>query len=135
MTLSMKEIRDEVLEEGGKTPLLRIKELSERFPDHIALRNKELGIWNEISYLEFWNRCKYIASAFCLPSFFIGRNELENILINQFEKDNLSINLKNEINNFNSKNLEEKLFECHKNMGGLIDDNNPIRINQTIKNL
>ncbi len=78
---------------------------------------------------------KYIASAFCLPSFFIGRNELENILINQFEKDNLSINLKNEINNFNSKNLEEKLFECHKNMGGLIDDNNPIRINQTIKNL
>ena len=63
MTLSMKEIRDEVLEEGGKTPLLRIKELSERFPDHIALRNKELGIWNEISYLEFWNRCKYIASA------------------------------------------------------------------------
>ena len=63
MTLSMKEIRDEVLEEGGKTPLLRIKELSERFPDHIALRNKELGIWNEISYSEFWNRCKYIASA------------------------------------------------------------------------
>jgi len=63
MTLSMKEIRDEVLEKGGKTPLLRIKELSERFPDHIALRNKELGIWNEISYSEFWNRCKYIASA------------------------------------------------------------------------
>jgi len=63
MTLSMKEIRDEVLEKGGKTPLLRIKELSERFPDHIALRNKELGIWNEISYSEFWNRCKYTASA------------------------------------------------------------------------
>jgi len=63
MTLSMKEIRDEVLEKGGKTPLLRIKELSERFPDHIALRNKELGIWNEISYSEFWNRCKCIASA------------------------------------------------------------------------
>ena len=40
---------------------------------------------------------KYIASAFCLPSFFIGRNELERILISEFEKDNLSINLENEM--------------------------------------
>ena len=56
MTLSMKEIRAEVLESGGKTPLLRVKELGERFPESIALRNKEFGIWNEISYLEFWSR-------------------------------------------------------------------------------
>tara|TARA_B100000900_G_C20599680_1_gene724997 strand:+ start:1849 stop:3702 length:1854 start_codon:yes stop_codon:yes gene_type:complete len=63
MTLSMKEIRAEVLESGGKTPLLRVKELGERFPDSIALRNKEFGIWNEISYLDFWNRCTYLASA------------------------------------------------------------------------
>ena len=59
----MKEIRAEVLESGGKTPLLRVKELGERFPDSIALRNKEFGIWNEISYLDFWNRCTYLASA------------------------------------------------------------------------
>lgn len=63
MTLSMKEIRAEVLESGGKTPLLRVKELGERFPNSIALRNKEYGIWNEISYLDFWNRCSYLASA------------------------------------------------------------------------
>ena len=63
MTLSMKEIRAEVLESGGKTPLLRVKELGERFPESIALRNKEFGIWNEISYLEFWNRSTYLASA------------------------------------------------------------------------
>lgn len=63
MTLSMKEIRAEVLESGGKTPLLRVKELGERFPESIALRNKEFGIWNEISYLDFWNRCTYLASA------------------------------------------------------------------------
>ena len=63
MTLSMKEIRAEVLESGGKTPLLRVKELGERFPDSIALRNKEFGIWKEISYLDFWNRCTYLASA------------------------------------------------------------------------
>lgn len=63
MTLSMKEIRAEVLESGGKTPLLRVKELGERFPNSIALRNKEYGIWNEISYLDFWNRCTYLASA------------------------------------------------------------------------
>ncbi|MEL1232752.1 MAG: long-chain fatty acid--CoA ligase [Candidatus Neomarinimicrobiota bacterium] len=63
MTLSMKEIRAEVLESGGKTPLLRVKELGERFPESIALRNKEFGIWNEISYLDFWSRCTYLASA------------------------------------------------------------------------
>ena len=63
MTLSMKEIRAEVLESGGKTPLLRVKELGERFPESIALRNKEFGIWNEISYLDLWNRCTYLASA------------------------------------------------------------------------
>ncbi len=63
MTLSMKEIRAEVLESGGKTPLLRVKELGERFPNSVALRNKEFGIWNEISYSEFWNRCTYVASA------------------------------------------------------------------------
>lgn len=63
MTLSMKEIRAEVLESGGKTPLLRVKELGERFPNSIALRNKEYGIWNEISYLDFWKRCTYLASA------------------------------------------------------------------------
>ncbi len=63
MTLSMKEIRAEVLESGGKTPLLRVKELGERFPESIALRNKEFGIWNEISYLDFWNRSTYLASA------------------------------------------------------------------------
>ena len=78
---------------------------------------------------------KYIASAFCLPSFFIGRNELELLLIKQFEKDNLSINLRNQMKIFNSKNLEERLFECHKNMNELIDDNNSNRINEAIKNL
>ena len=78
---------------------------------------------------------KYIASAFCLPSFFIGRNELERILISEFEKDNLSINLENEMKNLNSKNLEEQLFECHKKMSELIDDDNSNRINEAIKNL
>ena len=78
---------------------------------------------------------KYIASAFCLPSFFIGRNELERILISEFEKDNLSINLENEMKNFNTENLEEQLFECHKKMNELIDGNNSNRINEAIKNL
>ena len=63
MTLSMKEIRAEVEETGGKTPLLRVKELGERFPESIALRNKEFGIWYEITYLDFWNNCTYLASA------------------------------------------------------------------------
>ena len=73
MTLTMKEIRAEVLESGGKTPLLRVKELGERFPENIALRNKEFGIWNEISYLDFWNRCTYLASA--LMSYGVNKGE------------------------------------------------------------
>ena len=77
MTLSMKEIRAEVLESGGKTPLLRVKELSERFPESIALRNKEFGIWNEISYLEFWNRSIYLASALM----FYGVNKGEKVAV------------------------------------------------------
>ena len=36
MTLSMKEIQAEAKETGGKTPLLRVKELGERFPESIA---------------------------------------------------------------------------------------------------
>ena len=63
MTLSMKEIQAEAKETGGKTPLLRVKELGERFPESIALRNKEFGIWYETTYLEFWNKCTYLASA------------------------------------------------------------------------
>ena len=59
MTLSMKEIQAEAKETGGKTPLLRVKELGERFPESIALRNKEFGIWYETTYLEFWNKCTY----------------------------------------------------------------------------
>ena len=59
----MKEIRAEVEVTGGKTPLLRVKELGERFPESIALRNKEFGIWSEITYLDFWNNCTYLASA------------------------------------------------------------------------
>ena len=63
MTLSMKEIQAEAKETGGSTPLLRVKELGERFPESIALRNKEFGIWYETTYLDFWNKCTYIASA------------------------------------------------------------------------
>ena len=63
MTLSMKEIQAEAKETGGTTPLLRVKELGERFPESIALRNKEFGIWYETTYLDFWNKCTYLASA------------------------------------------------------------------------
>ena len=56
-------------------------------------------------------------------------------MISEFEKDNLSINLENEMKNLNSKNLEEQLFECHKKMSELIDDDMSNRINEAIKNL
>lgn len=75
---------------------------------------------------------KYIASAFRLPSFFIGRNELENLLIDEFEKSELSLNL----NYLNSKNnLENQLINANKNLKKIFDGKNENRINKIIDNL
>ena len=48
---------------------------------------------------------KYISAAFSVPSFFIGRNKLEDDLIMYFERDNLSLNIE-DLFNTKLKNLE-----------------------------
>ena len=61
--LKMQEIFDEISENGGLTPSRKVREIGERFPEKIAFRNKEFGIWHEINYKEFWNQSQYVGNA------------------------------------------------------------------------
>ena len=61
--ITMQEIFYEISKNGGLTPSREVKEIAERFPEKIAFRNKEFGIWNQISYEEFWNQAQYVGHA------------------------------------------------------------------------
>ena len=63
MTLTMNEIYDEILKDGGMTPSKKIKQTSERFPEKVAMRYKEFGVWQETSYEEFWRKSNYLSMA------------------------------------------------------------------------
>ena len=77
---------------------------------------------------------KYISAAFSVPSFFIGRNKLEDDLIMYFEKDNLSLNIE-DLFNTKLKNLENNLIKVSENLSKLISKKNDSRINTLFKNL
>ncbi len=59
MAMSMTEIYDEILKDGGKTPSKKIRETSIRFPDKVAMRYKEFGVWQETTYEEYWKKSNY----------------------------------------------------------------------------
>ena len=61
MTLTMNEIYKVIKSEGGKTPADKVKEIANEYPDKIAMRYKELGIWNETTYRDFWLKSKYVS--------------------------------------------------------------------------
>ena len=61
--ITMQEIFNEISKNGGLTPSRKVKEIAERFPEKIAFRNKEFGIWHQISYEEFWNQAQYVGNA------------------------------------------------------------------------
>ncbi len=71
--LTIQEIFDEIKTSGGLTPSRRLRDIASRFPDQIAFRDKQFGIWNEITYGEFWTQVQYIGSA--LNYFGIARND------------------------------------------------------------
>ena len=71
--LTIQEIFDEIRTSGGLTPSRRLRDIASRFPDQIAFRDKQFGIWNEITYGEFWTQVQYIGSA--LNYFGIARND------------------------------------------------------------
>lgn len=59
----MNEIFNEISQKGGLTPSRKVKEIGERFPDKVAFRYKEFGIWTEITYKEFWDQVQYVGNA------------------------------------------------------------------------
>ncbi len=61
MTMTMTEIYEEILRDGGMTPSKKIKDTSIRFPNKIAMRYKEFGVWQETTYEEFWKRSNYLS--------------------------------------------------------------------------
>mgnify|MGYP001462245293 CR=1 FL=1 len=63
MALSMDKIYQEILRDGGETPSKKVRETAERFPDMIAMRYKEYGIWQETSYKDFWLKSNYLGMA------------------------------------------------------------------------
>ena len=63
MALSMDKIYQEILRDGGETPSKKVKETAQRFPDMIAMRYKEFGLWQETTYENFWLKSNYLGMA------------------------------------------------------------------------
>ena len=61
--LTIQEIFEEIKTSGGLTPSRRLRDIAKRFPDQVAFRDKRYGIWNEITYGEFWTQVQYVGSA------------------------------------------------------------------------
>ena len=61
--ITMTEIFNEITSNGGLTPSRKVKEIAERFPEKIAFRKKEFGIWHQISYEDFWNQTQFVGHA------------------------------------------------------------------------
>ena len=71
--ITMEEIFEEIQDSGGVTPSRRLRDIASRFPKRIAFRDKKFGIWNEISYKEFWLQVNYVGCA--LNYFGIGKSD------------------------------------------------------------
>ena len=71
--ITMEEIFEEIQASGGVTPSRRLRDIASRFPQRIAFRDKKFGIWNEISYKEFWLQVNYVGCA--LNYFGIGKSD------------------------------------------------------------
>jgi len=61
--ITMEEIFEEIQASGGVTPSRRLRDIASRFPERVAFRDKKFGIWNEISYKEFWLQVNYVGCA------------------------------------------------------------------------
>ena len=54
MALTMNDIYEILKNEGGRTPSEKAMEVSKDYPEKIAMRYKEFGIWQETTYRDFW---------------------------------------------------------------------------------
>ena len=73
MMITMEEIFEEIKDSGGMTPSRRLRDIAGRFPERIAFRDKQFGIWNEISYGQFWTEVNYVGCA--LNFFGVGKTD------------------------------------------------------------
>jgi len=61
--LTVQELMKEIETNGGLTPAKKIRETAERFPEMIAMREKNFGKWEEITYQKYWEQAQWIGCA------------------------------------------------------------------------
>ena len=61
--LTLQEVMKEIEEKGGLTPAKKIRETAERFPDMVAMREKNFAIWEETTYSEYWEQAQWVGCA------------------------------------------------------------------------
>ena len=61
--VKVQQLMEEIETKGGLTPARKIRETAERYPDLIAMREKNFGKWVEITYEEYWQQAQWIGLA------------------------------------------------------------------------
>jgi long-chain acyl-CoA synthetase len=59
----VQEIMRQIEKDGGLTPAKKIREIAERHPGLVAMRDKNFGIWEEINFREYWEHAQWIGCA------------------------------------------------------------------------
>ena len=63
MAVTMNYIYEILKKDGGRTPSVKVMEISKNYPEKIAMRYKEFGIWQETTYKNFWLKSNYVSMA------------------------------------------------------------------------
>ncbi len=61
--VKVQQLMEEIETKGGLTPARKIRETAGRYPDLIAMREKNFGKWVEITYEEYWQQAQWIGLA------------------------------------------------------------------------
>ena len=61
--VKVQQLMEEIEVQGGLTPARKIRETAGRYPNLIAMREKNFGIWEEITYAEYWEKAQWIGCA------------------------------------------------------------------------
>ena len=61
--VKVQQLMEEIEVQGGLTPARKIRETAGRYPDLIAMREKNFGIWEEITYKQYWEQAQWIGCA------------------------------------------------------------------------
>ena len=61
--VKVQQLMEEIEVQGGLTPARKIRETAGRYPELIAMREKNFGIWEEITYAEYWEKAQWIGCA------------------------------------------------------------------------